>query len=99
MTKRPEKSEVEWLRGENRRLKSENRNLKKQLNRRDKKVKAYEEHIDLSVEPDMIEAPAFDLLDKMCQEKDCEGILDKVDLGVKFMRICRSCGARKTYKK
>lgn len=95
MTKRPEKSEVEFLRGENRRLKSENRNLKKQLSRQDKKVKAYEEHVDLSVEPEIVEE---ELLPKPgCPE--CGSEVATVSLGVKFLVSCTNCKWRKTAKK
>lgn len=95
MSKKPEKSEVEWLRGENRRLKSENRNLKKQLSRRDKKVKAYEEHIDLSAEPEIVEE---ELLPKPgCPE--CGEPTQSVSLGVKFLITCTNCKYRKTVKK
>lgn len=98
MPKKPERSEVEFLRSENRRLKSENRHLKKELNRKDKKVKVYEEHIDLTEREDMDTIEPQDQTNR-CLQKDCDGQVERVDLGVRMMHVCQSCGGRKTFKK
>ena len=95
---RDHKPEVEYLREQNKILKAENRHLKKLLGQSDKKVRAYEEHVDLSIEVDMpYEEPQSQV--NKCQEKGCDGTTERVDLGVRMMHVCRSCGARKTYKK
>lgn len=96
--KQKEKSEVEYLRAENRKLKSELRHLKKQLGKSNKKVKRYENHIDL-VDPEISQ----DLIDKAefvanpCPR--CGSPMKKIDLGIKFLYICEDCNIRESVKK
>lgn len=90
MTKKKERSESEYLRGENRKLKSENRHLRKELNRLNKRSHLY-------VEPEMEEDPIPIIQEARCPE--CQSGLKSVSLGnVRTMRICYTCGYRKTYK-
>ena len=98
MAKTRERSEVEYLRAENKRLKSENRHLKKEINKTGKKIRQYEAQIDLA-EPDMPEVSAEEQSQINCKEPGCEGRVTMVDLGVRLMRVCDACGQRKTYKK
>jgi uncharacterized protein YlxW (UPF0749 family) len=96
MPKKVERNELEYLRSENRRLKSENRNLKKQVNRTNKKVKAYEENIDMAepeVSEDVIEQ------EELLKCSRCMGTIEVVDLGIRILMTCVSCGTRKTHKK
>lgn len=95
MTKVKERSELEYLRAQNKALRSENRHLKKELGRADKKVKNYEVHMDSEIE---IEAPiAMKEQSPGCEK--CGGALAQVDLGVKVLKTCYDCGNRKTLKK
>ena len=94
MTKPKERSELEYLRAENRKLKSENRHLKKLLGRTNKKVKAYEENIDLS-EPEIVNT--IQLICN-CPNDGCGGSLDSTDLGMKTLITCSDCSYRKTIK-
>jgi phosphoglycerate-specific signal transduction histidine kinase len=94
MVKKRERSEAEYLRGELRKLKAENRHLRKELGRTTKKVKVFEETVDLQEEPEMTLEAATDLC------KSCgKGQIQTVDLGVRVMVTCTQCTYRKAYKK
>jgi hypothetical protein len=92
---REHKPEVEYLREENKRLKSELRHLKKELGKTNKKVRVYEEHIDLE-EPEMPEV----LLNEgqTCVSPGCTGRPVVTNLGIKSLIVCSDCGYRKTVK-
>jgi len=94
--KNRDRSDVDRLRDVIRTLKSENRNLKKQLGKTNKKVKAYEEHIDLSVESEIVEDQSMPD-SPGCPE--CGEPVQSVSLGVKILITCTSCKYRKTVKK
>lgn len=94
MAKTRERSEVEYLRAENKRLKSENRHLKKKLGITNKKVQVYENAMDLS-EPEMP-------LVAVEQEHKCSQCMDSleiVDLGIRTLIMCHTCKTRKSVKK
>lgn len=95
MSKTKERSEVEYLRSENKRLKSENRHLKRQLGKTDKKVKAYEAHLDL-VEPEL---PETEVSDNRSICTKCGDNQEVVDLGVRILIVCSNCNTRKSFKK
>jgi hypothetical protein len=97
MSKPKERSEVEFLRSENRRLKSENRHLKKLLGKSDKKVKAYEDHVDMSEEAETVEP--LETRGMICPAPNCQGTLTRVDLGARLLITCSDCSIRKTIKK
>lgn len=93
MSKSKEKSELEYLRGQNQKLKSENRHLKKQLGYFRKRVT--EDDIDYPDE----EIPAEAFTPKGGQRcPKCANAIEVIDLAVRIMHIC-DCGYRKTFKK
>lgn len=87
-TKRKERNEYEYLRGQIRKLESENRQLRKRLKQLDKKSHFYE---------DLIDAVAEDItMDNNC--KKCRsGILRHVDLKYAQFLVCANpeCQDRK----
>jgi hypothetical protein len=91
VVKKKEKTEVEHLRGENRRLKSVNRNLQKRLRQLEKKEHLFDD-IEVKVEDDVIEEK------KKCNK--CKvGVITTVDLGRKIMYRCTKCQYRITKEK
>lgn len=98
MAKQKEKSELEHLRSENRMLKSEIRNLKKQVGRANKKDRR-EAYLEKELKEYIIkeEQEQYEVKGKSCPK--CKGILETVDLGVRILEKCSTCGHRMTIKK
>lgn len=100
MAKSKDKSEVETLRGVVKALKKQNQHLKKELSRKEKRQHLHddlEEHeAELLVREELEERSTL-------LEKDrcsiCQGELDIVDLKIRTLITCTSCGNRKVIKK
>lgn len=97
MTKPKERSELEYLRAENRRLKSENRNLKKQLGASNKKVNRYQNIIDTAEEPELTDPAAVVTYVPTC--KECGAVLETTDIGVRLITKCTKCDFREVKRK
>jgi hypothetical protein len=98
MAKQKERSELEILRSENRRLKSIAKHLKKEASRKTKR-----EHLH----NDLVEKQAEELLKEELKERDvlkgegcpnCGEELDITDIGPRKLYTC-DCGYRKSAKK
>ena len=85
---------MEELRGQLRSLKSQNRQLKKMIGRLEKRAhraQDLEEFLE-DLEPEVNEEPKVN----SCS---CGGKIEKVDLGVRTLFKCSTCGKRETKKK
>lgn len=89
-TKQKNKSEVEVLRGENRRLKSENRNLRKRVKELEKKSHFYEEIVD-----EVVEDVKFRNTCRNCGK----GEVLSYDMGLIRLNKCNLCDYEKKIKK
>jgi hypothetical protein len=94
MVKKPERNELEYLRGLVREQKAQIRHLKRQLSRAGKKVKIFEETVELSEEADCPIEPLTD------QCEHCgKGQVQTTDIGVRVLITCNVCDYKKSYKK
>lgn len=99
MSKQKEKSELEYLRSENRKLKSMNKNLKKQLSRTNKRSDLYHDLEDKIAEDLIQEELNEKELIKNDQCPSCfKGTLETLKLGAKKLALCDSCTYRKLVK-
>lgn len=87
-TRRKERSEAEYLRGQVRKLESENRQLKKRVKQLDRKSHFYENLVDEGIEEVEFKA-------EKCPVKDCEGFLVLLDLKHVRFDCCTECEYRK----
>lgn len=86
-TQQKNKSEIEHLRGENKRLKSENRQLRKQVNSSRKKAHFYE----------VIAEQAIEEVDVSSNCENCgKGVKMFLDLVHVQLEICDLCGHKET---
>lgn len=94
MTKKRERSEVEHLRSENRKMKAIIRHLKKLTNGSDKKLRGYDQFVG---DPD---APIPNEVTRASKVRcpDCSAELDVADLIIKELHTCE-CGYRKIFNK
>lgn len=98
MAKKPERNELEYLRGLVRSLKSENRNLKRHLNRIDKKVKIFEETMEVSEDLEQELEALMEPLTDQC--KHCgKGTILTTDIGPRVLISCTVCDYKRSQKK
>lgn len=93
MARQKEKSEVEYLRAENRKLKSQLRETKRSLVRFEKRSHLHDE---TPAEEDVPEA-LEELVINTCPK--CTGNLEYTDLGIRTLIRCENCTYRQTRKK
>lgn len=85
-TKRKERSETEYLRGQIKKLESENRQLRKRIRQLDKRSHLYD---------DLVEAVAEEIKPKADKCNKCgEGILNFVKLNHLSFIVCDNCKNR-----
>lgn len=100
MTKKKERSEVEWLRSENRKMKSIIKHLKKEVGRSNKRTLVNEDLSEQLAE-EMLEADQVDnavVSANRCPNAKCKGTTELVDLGARKLIICDSCNYRQSKK-
>jgi hypothetical protein len=98
MAKSKERSEVEYLRAENKGLKSQIRHLKKELARAQKRQHQYEDLEERSIELELEESEIAQPVNEAKGCPSCNGKLVEVDIGVRKLIRCESCDYRVTAK-
>ncbi len=89
-TKNKSHSELEHLRGENKRLRSENRQLRREVNQLKKEAHFYEHIVEEEVE---------DVKIKRNNCPECgKGVLQELDLTHVIITRCDTCGYKKSRK-
>ena len=96
MSKTKERSEVEHLRAENKKMKSELRNIKKQLARYEKRKHLLDDVEEREKELDFDTEEVNEVVNTTICE--CGGKINIVDIGVRKLEICEDCRARKVKK-
>lgn len=96
MAKPKERSEVEHLRAENRKLKSELKHLKKQVARSNKLANRYEDINDKLQEIELEKDVRIVPQNPTCP--NCLGNLKEVSIGIRTLITCDSCNFRETKK-
>jgi len=98
MPKKKERSELEFLRAENRKLRSELRHIKKEVSRKVKR-----EHLYTDLEERLAEQHVEDLMEDnhsvrrdLCPE--CSNSLESIPLGNRIMINCTACKFRTSKK-
>ena len=98
MAKKRERSEVEWLRGEVKKLRAVVKHYKKELGRVSKRERNYEELEELVQEQELeVEEEAKPQAKGGCSK--CQSFeVTLADLGAKVYRFCSGCGHREKIK-
>jgi len=99
MAKQREKSEVEHLRAENRKMKAELRNLKKQVNRTNKRAHQFEDLEERLAEQTLEEKSSdYIVVDNTACPKCSKGKIETIDLGIRKLVRCDNCEYKETWK-
>lgn len=98
MAKKAERSELEYLRGENKTLKSQVKHLKKELARAQKRQNQYADLEERTKELDLEDREcAVEVNDnKKCPK--CQSKLEETNIGPRVLVRCSSCEFRETKK-
>ena len=98
MAKQQERNELEALRAIVRNLRSENKSLKKRLNRFEKRSKQYED-LESKIQDIEMDEDFSSVAENTKKCGRCSGKIKVVDLGIRTLYKCESCGHRETKKK
>lgn len=97
MTKKPERSELEYLRAENRRLNKQINELKKNINRATKLSNRFVQEVEEQLDEDT------EAHEHVYTKKDtcpsCNGELVMSDLGIRNLYKCKECSYRVSKRK
>lgn len=94
--KQPERSEVEHLRAENKRLVSENKHLKKQIARSNKRSHQYQDLEEKVKDIELEKVTAHITQAVKCP--NCQGKLKETSIGIRLLISCESCNYHETRK-
>lgn len=101
MAKNKERSEVEFLRGQNKALRTEIRQLKRDLARHQKRqheLEDREEELQEMFEEQTVSEMPHEVQTKTACLKCGSGGLETIDLGIRTIIKCTNCGNRETKK-
>jgi formamidopyrimidine-DNA glycosylase len=91
MTKKPERSELEYLRAENRRLNKQVNELKKNINRATKLSNRFVQEVEEQLDDTITHEQVWT---KKNNCPNCNGELIMSDLGIRSLYICKDCPYR-----
>jgi len=97
MTKKPERSELEYLRAENRRLNKQVNELKKNINRTTKLSNRFIQEVEERLDEDTITHEQIWTKKDCCP--NCNGELVMSDLGIRTLYQCKDCPYRVSKRK